>query len=122
MALARGNTDDFDAGAREGAGFRRIGRLRGEDYDVVLRGFHEIRAQRRAQARIYDGAQKCAAARFAGAVGHARIVGEDGADSGEERVGFVAQALDSFARLLAGDPGGAAGFLSDLAVEGERGF
>ena len=37
-------------------------------------------------------------------------------------VGFVAKALNCVARLLAGDPGGAAGFLCDLTVEGERGF
>ena len=34
----------------------------------------------------------------------------------------VVQALDGVAGMLAGDPGDAAGFLRDLAVEGERGF
>ena len=116
------NAEDFDAGALEGACFRRVGRLRGEDDYVVLCGFHEFRAQRSAQARIHDGAEQRAAARYAGAVGEARIVGEDGADAGEERVGFVTQALDLFARFGAGDPRCAAGALGDLAVERERGF
>ena len=96
--------------------------MRGEDYDVVLRGLHEIRSQRRAQARIHDGAEERAAARLAGAITQARIVGQDGADSGEERVGFVAQPLDGVVRSLASDRGSAAGFLGDLAVEGECGF
>ena len=72
--------------------------------------------------RIHDSAEEFAAARLAGAVGEARVVGEDGADAGEHRVGFVTQMLNGVARLLAGDLSLPSGFLRNLAVEGERGF
>ncbi len=117
-----GTRTDFDAGALQGAGFRRIGGLRGEYYDIVLCGFYEVRAQRRRRRESTIARRSGRRRGFAGAVGQARVVGEDGADAGEEGVGFVAQVLDCVARFLAGDPGDAAGRLGDLAVEGERGF
>jgi hypothetical protein len=47
--------------------------------------------------RIDDGAEEFSAAGLAGTVGHARIVGENGSDAGEERIGCVAYALDLLA-------------------------
>ena len=106
---ARGrNAEDFDAGALSARAFGESGDCVVKTTTSFLCGFHEFRAQRQAQPRIHDDAQERAAARLAGAVGQARIVGEDGADAGEKGVGFVTQALDCFARWLAGDPGGAA--------------
>ncbi len=94
------NPDDGDSGAFERESFRRIERLRGEDCDVTVSRFDEVRFERQAQARIDHGAKKFFAPRLAGAVGHARIVGEDRADAGEEGVGFVTEVLDGFARRL----------------------
>ena len=91
------NPDYGDSGAFEFESIRRIERLRGENCDVSVRGFDEVRFERQAKARIDYGAKKFLAARLAGAVGHARIVGEDCADSCEKRVGFVTKVLDSFA-------------------------
>ncbi len=72
--------------------------------------------------RIDHSAKKFLTARLAGAVGHARIVGEDRADSCEQRIGCVAEPLDSFARGLACYPSRAAGSCRDLAIEREGGF
>ena len=120
VTFFRANADDVDSCAYERARFWRIGRLRGEDDEVTVGGLHEFRFQRHAQARIDDRSQEFAAARFAGAVGHARVIGEHRADSSEQRVGLVAQALDGFTRSFARDPRDTAGTLGDLAVQSER--
>ena len=66
--------------------------------------------------------EEFSAARLAGAIGQARIIGEDGADAREQGVGGVAQVLDCLARCFARDRSGRAGALGDLAVERERAF
>ena len=63
-----------------------------------------LRFRRQAQQRIEHDAQQRTAALLAGAVGQAAIVGQHGADAGENRVGVVAQRLHVRARGLAGDP------------------
>src|SRR5580698_9507676 len=101
MAAFGRNSDDSDTGLLQCESFRRIERLQGENCDIAVSGFDEVRFERQAQARIDNGAKQFSATRLAGAVGHTRIVGEDSADAGEERVGFVSQALDGLARGLA---------------------
>ena len=77
--------------------------------------------------RIEDDAQERAPARKAGAIGQGGIVGEDGADAGEDGVGRVAQTMDFGAGLGAGEPVGRCGAASlgrrsEVAVGGEGGF
>jgi len=42
MAALCGQLDDFCASADQGASFRRVERLGGEDYEIVLRRLHEF--------------------------------------------------------------------------------
>ena len=62
---------------------------------------------------------------MASSVGEEWVVGEDGADSGEDCVGLMAELLDGGAGFFAGDPEGLAGGSGfgrrgDAAVEGHR--
>ncbi len=74
----------------------------------------------------YD-AEERAATREASAVGEGGIVGEDGANAGEDGVRSVAELLDFVASSGAGEPEWLAGLArrgrrSELAVDGEGGF
>jgi hypothetical protein len=102
--------------------FRRIERLQGENCDIAVSGFDEVRFERQAQARIDNGAKQFSATRLAGAVGHSWIICENRPDACKERVGFMTELLDGVARDFTGDPSSASRARRDLAVEGERGF
>ncbi len=82
---------------------------------------------RYAEGAIKDNAEQGAAAGKADAVGERGVVGENGADAGEDGVGGVAEELRVGAGRGAGDPvwrGGCAGGSRrrEFAVDGERGF
>src|SRR5713101_3900125 len=117
---------DFDAGLFQGARSRILRRLRGHHQHVFIRRFHELRFQRKAEARIENHAKQFSAAGEAAAIGEERVVGEDSADAGQECVRSVAHAMDFGAGLLGSDPRCAltlAGLRQrELAIEGQRGL
>jgi hypothetical protein len=76
---------------------------------------------------VEDDAEQGSASGLTGSVGQGWVVGEDGADAGENGVGGVAEALDFFSGLGTGEPVrlvGSAGLLggSEIAVDREGGF
>ena len=71
---------------------------------------------------IDDDAEEGAAAVVAVAVGEEAIVGEYGADAGEDGVGVMAERLDVEAGLFGGDPAGVVVGGGDFAVECEGAF
>ena len=99
--------------------------LAAEDQHVALRRAHQLGIERQAQAGVEHHAQQRTPPRPAGAVGEQRVVGQHGADAGEDGVGLVAQALDVRAGFLPGNPA-LAGFGrsggGDFSVEGQAGF
>lgn len=71
---------------------------------------------------IDDDAEEGAAAVVAATVCEEAIVGEDGSDAGENRIGMMAESLDVEASLFGGDPAGVVVGGSDFAIEGEGAF
>ena len=74
---------------------------------------------------VEDDAQERSAARQAGAIGEGGVVGEDGANAGEDGVGGVAEVVDLSAGERAGEPDGGGGGAGDgrwgeTAVNRER--
>ena len=97
--------DDFDAGVLQLSGFWGVEFRVREDDEVVVGGFHDAAGGGDAQLGIEHDAQETAAAFESAAIGEEGIVGDDGADAGEERVGRVADAMDCGAGFFGGDPG-----------------
>ncbi len=76
---------------------------------------------------VEDDAKERAAAREGAAVGELGVVGEDGADAGEDGVGGVAEELHFVARGGAGEPEGLVGIAggrrrSEFSVDRKRGL
>ncbi|MCU1320298.1 MAG: hypothetical protein JWP98_1816, partial [Edaphobacter sp.] len=67
-------------------------------------GEDELRIERDAEVGVEDDAEERTAARFAAAVGEEGVVGEDGADAGEDGVGGVAEEVNLGAGGWAGEP------------------
>lgn len=90
-------------------------------------GAEELAGGWGAELGVEDDAEEWAAARQGGAVGEGGVVGEDCADSGEDGVGGVAEAVDLGAGERAGEPdgcggGAGCGWRCEIAVDRERGF
>ena len=90
-------------------------------------GADELRGERDAEVGVENNAEKRAPTRKSGAVGELRVVGEDGADAGEDGVGGVAEELHMVARDGAGEPEGLVGRAggggwSEFAVDRECGL
>ncbi len=107
---------DLDAGGFEGGDFCGWGGGSAEDEEVVLCcGADELRGEGSAEVGVEDDAEERAAAgehvgaEDAAAVGELGVVGEDGADAGEDGVGGVAEELDLVAGGGAGEPVGLVG-------------
>ncbi len=122
-AAAGGVEDvDFDAAVLKGFAAVGGGGGGGDDGEVAVGGGDEVGGEGDAEGGVEDDAQEGAGAAEAGAVGEAAIVGEHGADAGEDGVGEMADLLDVGAGALAGDPAGVVLGRGDFAVEGEGGF
>ncbi len=80
------------------------------------------RIERNAERGIGYDAQQRPAALQARAVGEQAIVGEHGADAGENRVGVMADLLHVRAGAFAGNPAAVVFGRGDLAVQRERRF
>ena len=104
FAAPSAGANDFDAGALEFFGFGRVDFGVREDEQVFVGGFDEAAGERNAEFGIEHDAEEALAAFEAAAVGEERIVGDDGADAGDERVGGVAHAVDFGAGFFGGDP------------------
>src|SRR5260370_14695176 len=96
--------DDFDAGVLQFARLRRIQRQHGEYEQIVIRSFYDAGLGRETQFRIENSTEETFAARETAAVGKQRIIGENRADSCEQRVGSVTHAMDLCAGFFRSDP------------------
>ena len=76
---------------------------------VVCNGADELGGERDAEVSVEDDAEEWAAARKGGAIGELGVVGEDGAEAGEDGVGGVAEELHFVACSGAGEPEGLVG-------------
>jgi hypothetical protein len=109
---------DLDSAFGESGDFGGQGGFVAEDEQVVRGGLDELGSERDAEVGVEDDAEKRASARqnvgaeeaaagwilHSAAVGELRIVGEDGADAGEDSVGCVTEELDGVARGWTGEP------------------
>jgi hypothetical protein len=92
-----------------------------------LRASDHFAVEGHAEGGVKDDAEKRAAAAQAAAIGEHWVVGEDGVDAGEGRVGLPAEGLDGGAGFLGRDPEGlVSGVLADgwryAAIEGHGDF
>ena len=94
----------------------------GHHHHIAGGAAHHLRIERQAELRIHHDAQQRAAARQAGAVGQQAIVGQHGADAGENGVVIVAQFLHVGAGALAGDPAAIVVGRGDFAVQRDGGL
>lgn len=91
-----GDGRDFDSEFSEGGDVSCWRGRSAEDEEVVAGGADELRGERDAEVGVEDDAEEWAAAGLtvgaedAAAVGEGGVVGEDGADAGEDSVGVVA--------------------------------
>jgi hypothetical protein len=108
----RVDAKDFGAGGGEGGLSFGGGGFGADDEEVVGGGLDEGAGEGGAEVGVEDDAEQWAAAGEARAVGEGGVVGEDGADAGEDGVGGVAEELGVGAGGGAGEPvrgGGGAG-------------
>src|SRR6185369_11547487 len=90
-------------------------------YQHIARGAaHHFGIQRQAQQGIHHDAQERTAARMAGAVAEQAIVGEYGADAGEDGIVIVADFLHVSASAFAGNPAAIVVGGGDLAIQRDR--
>ncbi len=128
---------DFGSGFAEGFDFFAGRGGGGQDQEIgciaAIRGADELRVERDAEVGVEDDAEQgataglTAGAENAAAVGEWWVVGEDGADAGEDGVGGVAEALDLGAGRGAGEPVrlvGGSGLRGggEVAVDGKGGL
>src|SRR5579863_4821829 len=99
---ARAN--NFHTKLPEIMGLWRFQRRRGEDQKIVVARRYDARFRREFQLRIENYAQQAAPALQSAAIGQKWIVGQDGADAGEQRVGSMAHAVNLGAGFLGRDP------------------
>ena len=126
---------DFNFGAFLAEGFDSFewSAGRGDDEEIVGCGADKLGMERCAEVGIEDDAEEGASAGFAvgtensAAVGEGGVVGEDGADAGEDGVGCVTEVLDVRPGLGIGEPvglpgGAGCGRWGKISVGGEGRF
>ena len=83
MAALAGDADDFDPGCFEDVDGFGLGLGVAEDENVAAGGLDDVGIERGTQTGVKNDAEKLAAAGEAAAVSEFGVVGENGADSGE---------------------------------------
>src|ERR1043166_19642 len=113
LALPARDAMELGTGGLQLAGFGRLERGCGKDEQIVVYSLHGAGFGREAELRVENHTEQFAAAREAAAIGEKGIVGEDGADAGENCVACMAHMVDFGAGLFGSNP------LAHLAFGGD---